>query len=647
VEGVLGPHGVLAAALPGYEHRPTQLAMAHAVAEALADESPLLVEAGTGTGKTLAYLVPAILSGKRVVVSTATRTLQEQIWQKDLPFLREHIGVEVDAAVLKGISNYLCRRKLAELGDVTDPSLVRILEWARRTESGDVAELTTVPEDDPAWRLATTTPDARIGPRCPHFTRCFVTLARRAAARARVVIVNHHLFFADLSLRHTVPGAQVLPEYDAVIFDEAHALEEVATEHFGITVSTLRLGALLRDARRTLVESLLGRSSGPVVARVETAGDALFHALRGRLVTSGPLFQQDDARTLSPDDLFATPVIQEAWFRFDAALEELSAHAKQRAALEADAEPIAAVARRAELLRTDLATIADPPPTSRAVRWADVKGRLVALHASPVDVGALLREHVFQRVGAAVLTSATLTSDGSFGFVRDRLGATDELGTRELAVASPFDFGKQALLYLPRDLPAPDETGFLDAFRQRTKELLALTEGRAFLLFTSWRSLRAVASVLPDEVPWPVLVQGTEPRAALLARFREKPGSVLLATQSFWEGVDVPGDALSLVVVEKLPFSPPDEPLAQARAARLEERGEDPFLRYHLPRAALTLKQGFGRLIRRRDDRGIVAILDHRILSRQYGRVFLSTLPPAGRTSALEQVRRWWYTEKR
>jgi ATP-dependent DNA helicase DinG len=637
---------VLAQALPGYEHRPTQLAVAHAVAAALAEETPLLVEAGTGTGKTLAYLVPALLSGKRVVVSTATRTLQEQLWQKDIPLLRQHLDVEVEAAVLKGISNYVCRRRLAEIGDTSDPALVRITEWTRTTEGGDIAELTSVPEDDLAWRQVTTTPDARLGPRCPFFARCFVTQARRAAARAQLIIVNHHLFFADLALRHAVAGAAVLPEYDAVIFDEAHALEEVATEHFGITVSTLRLGALLRDARRTLLESLLGRDSAGVVARVEVAGDEMFAALRGRLASSGPLFQQEEARSLSPDDLFLAPRVREGWFRFDAALEELSAHARHRAGAEADSEPIAALARRAEVLRSDLATIADPPPSKRAVHWADVRGRLVALHASPVDVGSLLREHVFDRIGAAVLTSATLTTDGSFTFVRDRLGAGEDLQARELSVASPFDFPKQALLYLPRDLPAPDDPAFLAGFRGRLKELLALTAGRAFVLFTSWRSLRAVAAVLPGEVPYPVLVQGTEPRAALLDRFRKQPGSVLLATQSFWEGVDVPGDALSLVVVEKLPFAPPDEPVAQARAARLQELGEDPFLRYHLPRAALALKQGFGRLIRRRDDRGIVAILDHRILTRQYGRVFLATLPPATRTSALEQVRRWWYTEK-
>jgi ATP-dependent DNA helicase DinG len=656
VEQLLGPGGALAQAMPGYEHRPEQLAMARAVALALLDQRALLVEAGTGTGKTLAYLVPAIQSGKRVVVSTGTRHLQEQIFHKDLPLLRE-LGLDVEAVMLKGISNYVCRRKLAELGDTRDPTLVRITDWVRRTSTGDRAELAGVPDDDPAWAQVTTTPEARLGPGCPYFERCFVTQARRAALRAQLVIVNHHLFFADLALRSAYPGAGVLPPYEAVIFDEAHQIEDVATEHFGLGVSTLRLGALVRDARKSLTvvppvasgEQLSdARVAAGLVGTLEHAGDRFFELVRARLAAAGAAGD----RTALPEDLFSEPGRQQAWFGLDAALEAVAAHAQRRADTAPDGgdvdgersqEQMAAVARRARSLREQLGEVADDGGASarRHVRWGDVRGRTVMLHASPIDVGPLIHERLIRDVEAAVFASATLTADGSFAYARERLGLDPDL-VDELVVDSPFDFAHQALLYLPRDLPLPAEPGFAEAALARAAELCEITQGRAFLLFTSHRSLRHAESVMRGKLSHPLLVQGQAPRAQLLDTFRATPGSVLLATQSFWEGVDVPGEALSLVVIEKLPFAAPDDPLTAARAQRLTEAGVDAFAAYHTPRAAIALKQGFGRLIRRRDDRGIVAILDHRILSRGYGQVFLRSLPPAARTSALEQVKRWW-----
>jgi ATP-dependent DNA helicase DinG len=656
IDEILGEGGALARALPGYEHRPQQLEMARAVAGALADGRALLAEAGTGTGKTLAYLVPAILSGKRVVVSTGTRHLQEQIYDKDIPLLRDALGLPVEAVVLKGISNYLCRRRLAELGDTDDPDLVRITAWARATTRGDRAELADVPDDAPAWRLVTTTPDARLGPRCPHFDKCFVTAARRAAARASIVIVNHHLFFADLSLRATYPGAAVLPPYDAVVFDEAHQVEDVATEHFGLAVSTLRLAALVRDARKALAtvhrpdDEREARAAAPLVADVEARGDALFHALRAHLVACGAS-SAGDARVTTPDDLFTAPSRRDAWFALDAALEALAAHAQRRSdaslgLLDADrSEEQTAVARRAQALRDDLSELADADPnaTRRHVRWAEVRGRTVLLHASPIDVAPLLHEHVTRAIGGAIFTSATLTAGGRFDYARERLGLPSD-DADEIHVDSPFDYGRQAVLYLPRDLPAPNEPGFADAMLARTAELCDVTKGRAFVLFTSHRALKHAAAVLRERLPYPLFVQGDAPKAALLESFRASSdkGSVLLATSSFWEGVDVAGPALSLVVIEKLPFSAPDDPITAARVSRLHDGGVDAFCAYQVPRAAIALKQGFGRLIRRRDDRGIVAILDHRILSKGYGSIFLQSLPRATRTSALEQVRRWW-----
>ncbi len=607
----------LGATAPGWEERPQQLEMAEAVRAALDDEHPLLVEAGTGTGKTLAYLVPAALSGKRVVVSTATKTLQEQLLGKDIPLLRK--VRDVSAAVLKGVSNYLCRRRYSETGDTDDPDLVRISEWVGRTLAGDRAELHDVPEESSAWRLVTTTPEGRLGPKCPFFERCYVTQARRAAAKADIIIVNHHLYIVDAALRSQFPGAQVLPDHDAVIFDEAHALEEIATEHFGVGVSTLRLASLVRDAVKAL-------GGGALLSNVEARGDALFAGMRARLGAG------DEARVTAPDDLIA----RDAWFQLDAALEELHAHAAQRSG----DEPAEAVARRADAFRGDLATVAEGA-SRRHVVWAEVRGRSVSVHASPVEVASLFQERVLPHVASAIFTSATLTADRQFDYVRGRLGL-DPAVTAELRLDSPFEWSRQALVYLPRDLPAPDDPGFGDAADARVAELLDVTRGRAFVLTTSWRSLRRAAAALRGRVPYPILVQGERPRAALLEAFRANVGSVLLATASFWEGVDVPGEALSLVVLEKLPFAPPDDPITAARVRRLEEAGQDPFHTYQLPRAALALKQGFGRLIRRGDDRGVVAILDHRILTRAYGRTFLATLPPAPRTSALEQVRRWW-----
>ncbi len=646
VESVLGPDGSLARALPNWEERPQQLVMAHAIAGALADERSLLVEGGTGTGKTLAYLVPAILSGKRVIVSTATRTLQEQLATKDMPLLHGHL--EFTSAVLKGISNYLCVRRFAEIGQTSDPDLLAIAAWARTTATGDRAELASVAEDSPAWRMTTTTPDARLGPRCPHFDRCFVTQARRAAAKADVIIVNHHLFVADAALRAIAPGAAVLPEHDAVIFDEAHALEEVATEHFGVAISPPRLAALLRDARHLFVDD-----AAPMLANLEARGEYVFALIRTRiapLIGAGPLFSVSHdvgTRVHLPGDLFAPATTRDAWFRLDAALEELAAHATRRAPESFDEEAHHALARRAQTLRDDFATLAEPAAgqVDKHVRWGEVRGKSLHLHASPVDVGRLIRDNILTRVSSAIFTSATLTAGGNFDYLRERLGLDDGIAD-EIAVGSPFDYSRQALLYLPRDLPLPDEPDFLAAAAERVAELCEITGGRAFVLTTSWRSLRFLAAAVRDRVPFPVLVQGEAPRATLLDEFRAKStptaGAVLIATSSFWEGVDVPGAALSLVVLEKLPFGPPDDPLAQARSTRLAERGEDPFARYHLPRAAVSLKQGFGRLIRRRDDRGIVAVLDARILARAYGRVFLATLPPVPRTSVLEQVRRWW-----
>jgi len=645
---LLSPGGALNTAIPYYEDRAEQRAMSAAVARALEDQRALIVEAGTGTGKTLAYLIPALQSGKRIVVSTGTRALQDQIARHDLPLLRTILQRPFSAVVLKGVGNYVCRRRLAEAASRADRSkeLDALLDWAEHTDTGDRSEVEWLAEAAPVWADVTTTPDARIGPRCPYFERCFVTQARRLADKAELILVNHHLYFADRALRAAYPGARVLPEHDAVIFDEAHQLEDVATEHFGARISTHKLGVLVRDAHHALARMPLwtGRAADDVIHAVERAGIALFSHVRGALV--GP---SGEDRVPLPEGLFDHPERQTAWFKLDTALEELARASEAEAEPPPDEEPsedagarasLAGLARRARELRDDLATIAEQRHKSH-VYWGEARPGHTLLTASPIEVADLVRRHIIGSGPTPIFTSATLAAAGDFRYQRTRLGLDD---ASELLVPSPFDYARQAMLYVPRDVPAPLEDGYAAAAAARTLELLDLTQGRAFLLFTSHRAMRDAAARLTN-LPYPRLVQGDAPRATLIDRFRSTPNSVLLGTGSFWEGVDVPGDALSLVVIDKLPFAPHTDPLVAARMRARAEASEDPFQTVQLPAAALALKQGFGRLIRRRDDRGIVAILDSRVVTKAYGRVFLDTLP-AGlpRTSAFEQVKRWWAT---
>ncbi|MBA2540767.1 MAG: ATP-dependent DNA helicase, partial [Deltaproteobacteria bacterium] len=613
---LLAPGGGLERAIPHYEDRAEQRLMSAAVERALADERPLIVEAGTGTGKTLAYLIPALQSGKRVVVSTGTRALQDQIARHDVPLLRSIVSRPFNAVVLKGVSNYVCRRKLAELSSRTrDTSLSALLAWANETATGDRAEIEWLAEDAPLWSEVTTTPDARIGPRCPYFERCFVTQARRMAEQAQLILVNHHLYFADRVLRSVHPGARVLPDHDAVVFDEAHQLEDVATEHFGARVSTHALASLIRDAHLALASMPLwtGRASVDVLQRVERSGLRLFSLVRSAIGGSGE-------RVPLPPGLFDHSDRQAAWFELDTSLEEVARVAEAEGDPSPDAHEddgpengaraaLTGLARRARELRNALAMVAEQRQKSH-VYWGEVRSTGTALTASPIDVADLVRRHVVRSGPTPIFTSATLTAAGDFAYTRTRLGLED---ADELQVHSPFDYERQAMLYVPRDLP-PAGDGFSDEAVVRTQELLAITHGRAFLLFTSYRALQEAAVKLA-KLPYPRMVQGDAPRAALLDRFRTTPNSVLFGTSSFWEGVDVPGDALSLVIIDKLPFAVHTDPLIAARMQAVAEAGGDPFATIQLPAAAIALKQGFGRLIRRRDDRGIVAILDGRIVT--------------------------------
>ncbi|HWM84228.1 MAG TPA: ATP-dependent DNA helicase [Kofleriaceae bacterium] len=657
---LLVPGGSLARAIDEYEDRPQQRAMAGAVEAALEDRRPLLCEAGTGTGKTLAYLLPAAASGLRVVVSTGTRALQEQLTQKDIPLAARALGRPIQWATLKGVSNYLCRRRAAELelyaaslgSDSSHAEEIEsIREWMLATETGDRGEMGALGEESPWWERLTVTPETRLGARCPHFETCFVTMARRRAEKSSLIVVNHHLYFADLALRASSPGARVLPDHDAVVFDEAHLLEDVMTEHFSVGVSTVRTSLLARDLRDALLRAGYPMEAARVAGLIERSAGDFFGAVWGAL---GALFIEA-SRVALPEGLFASPEVQAAWFGLDNGLEAAGLRALEAAETTFGADDDAraareqwqALARRADGLRDALATLADPAPGERSVSWGETRGRQLFLRAAPVDVAAILRERVLSQVPAAVFTSATLTCAGRFGYVRERLGLPAD-DCDEVRVDSPFDYASQALLYVARDLPAPGDSDFLPAACARIAELLDVTEGRAFVLFTSHRALREAEARLSDGCRYPLLVQGQAPPALLLDRFRATPGAVLLATGTFWSGVDIPGPALSLVIMDKLPFASPGDPLTAARAQRLAESGRDPFHELHLPQAALAFRQGFGRLIRRRDDRGIAAVLDGRLVGRAYGRFFTDSLPrDLPRTSILEKVRRWWRGDER
>jgi ATP-dependent DNA helicase DinG len=662
---LLGPDGPLAQRFAGYEERQGQLEMADAVERALAEERPLLCEAGTGTGKTLAYLVPAILSRKRVVVSTATRALQEQVFHKDLPGIASGLGLRPEAALVKGLGNYLCLRRFDELrrssAAVTDLALGRSLplleDWAEHTESGDAAELTALAEDDPLWREVASSSETRVGAECDFFDRCFVTRMKREAERARILVVNHHLFFADLAVKEAAgpraAAAGVLPRYDAVIFDEAHQLEDVATAHFGTRVSRARLETTLRDAERAftgsgLSDRLLSRGEGTaLVALVREAVVELFSWLAELCPRSE---EGGSPRTPLPREAWSGALV-DAYHRLDTALETLGLYADANRISDA----VALVGERAQRLRHDVASIVEHatqqvtwiesrPPRGSRRGAAPGRPEVTAFGASPVELGHLLRERIFDRVGAVVLTSATLTTaaDG-FGFFRSRMGlSSPATGAVELSVSSPFDHQKNALLYAPTDLPDAADPAFVPRAAERIAELCAVTGGGAFVLCTSVRGMRALFFALRGKLPRPPLLQGEAPKSALLARFKHDGHAVLVATMSFWEGVDVPGDALRLVIIEKIPFAVPTDPLVAARCARLADEGVDPFLGYSVPQAALTLKQGFGRLLRTRADRGVVAVLDRRVRTRGYGRALLDSLPPARRATRVDEVRAFW-----
>lgn len=637
VDALFDEHGLLARALPEFEPRPGQRAMARAVAEIVEEGGVLLAEAGTGTGKTLAYLVPAILSRRRVLVSTGTKTLQEQILNKDLPELRASLGVPFTATCMKGRGNYLCLHRFDAFREnplsmaFADPGLVDTLtSWARETETGDRAELDELPDEVAMWPEIAATTENCVGSDCPRFQDCFITRMRQRAAESDVVIVNHHLLCADASVRQNAYG-EVIPECHLAVIDEAHQLEDVATQYFGVAASSYRVEDVLRDAERLLAAGGAGDGQDLRLAvnRARDRGAAFFLQLGDLQVSRGA---SEERRRVTSQ---ALATVHEAGARVIASLDEVQGAITL---LRNAPEDKAAVAQRAGEVRDDLKFLlraADPD----FVYYLEVRGRGVFLRAAPIDVSTIVRDLLLDRMQATVLASATLSVAGSFEYIRKRLGIRE---ADEIRLPSEFDYAEQALLYLPPRMPDPRSPAFADAVAREVSEILERSEGRAFVLFTSYAMLRHVERQLADTLDYPLLVQGTAPRSALLTRFRSLGNAVLLATSSFWQGVDVVGEALSCVIIDKLPFASPGDPITAARIDAINARGENAFSDYQLPLAILTLQQGLGRLIRHRRDRGVLAVLDPRLRTKGYGTRFLEAMPPAPVTSRVDDIARFF-----
>ncbi len=627
---ILGPDGLLAKQLPGFAPRPQQQEMAEAVSQALEKNSILIAEAGTGTGKTFAYLIPAMLSGQKVIISTGTKNLQDQLFHKDIPLVRDALGVPVDVALLKGRANYLCHHRLQlaqEEGRFLTRSQVAELQeigkWSGRSGSGDIAELSTISEDSTLWPQVTSSADNCLGSDCDYLDECFLAKARRRAQEADVLVVNHHLLFADMALKDEGFG-ELLPGANAFILDEAHQLPDTASNFFGTTISANQLFEIARDS---IAEEI--REAGES-RELRNRADKLEKAVRDMRLALG------EAQRRAPwKEVAAGRELNEAIVSVAELLDDLTQGLK---ALSGRGKGLESCYQRSEELIARFTLLTGPTPEGM-IHWFETHSRSFTINFTPMDVAQLFQQQLSAHPAAWIFTSATLAVGESFHHFSDQLGLE---GAECHRWDSPFDYPHQALLYVPSQMPEPNSPGYTAAVVEAAMPVLEASRGRAFLLFTSHRALKEAAELLENRLDYPLLIQGDAPRTRLLEEFRHKGNAVLLGTGSFWEGVDVRGEALSCVIIDKLPFASPGDPVLQARIDAMREAGGNPFMEYQLPQAVITLKQGVGRLIRDVSDRGVLMLCDPRLGTKSYGRIFLDSLPPMSKTLKLEVVQRFY-----
>jgi ATP-dependent DNA helicase DinG len=628
IQEILGPDASLAGPLNGYEFRPSQVGFAHLVEKAVHEKIPAIVEAGTGTGKTIAYLVPVVLSDKKTVISTGTKNLQDQIYFKDIPLLSKAIGKDIDAMLMKGRKNYLCLHRFHQM--FSRPSLggadlhktgKKIEKWLKQTEFADRGELAWMRDDDPLWDALSCSSDQCLGSECFHLETCYLNLLRQRAAQARIIIVNHHLFFADLMVKKGGFG-EIIPRFQIAVFDEAHSVEEIATVHLGMALSSHQLMEFTLDVER---------DSGGLEEKAKKKVREKLDLIKAGALRLQDMFDDADEKGRLSEEI----------------LHLIGAHTahdigiglqffQEESFVDLAGEPCFRVlANRARDLGQRLDDILSLSGDNW-LKWYERKKRNVTLHASPLDISESMNELLYQKTKTAVFISATLSTNGNFDYFRSRMG----LGSAVLEgiFPSPFDFQKQTLMYIPKDLPMPNDLSFAPAIAGRIAELLRISEGRALVLFTSYHNLNVVHQGLAGQLPYTLFRQGDSPKSVLLDQFREDTHSILLATASFWEGVDVPGEALSCLIIDKLPFDSPGDPLVAARIESIRARGGNPFVDYQLPSAIIALKQGLGRLIRNSSDRGVLSVLDVRMIAARYGHFFFESLPKIPLTHDLKDV---------